>query len=492
MKKSKAANKQSEMSEYAIDVIFTNSYLRPSLEITCSEHRDSQEKEKLNPRCNPDEQKLKFKYIDSKNAIRKHTAKELVDRVLKWVQNAAECASKSCNFIRKFQSLTIMENEPKRKTPLTSQLIDHHLSGSQLQDRIKEKKKYGRLTDSEKLFIVKEVKLKKRDKKELSKILKVSYSTIRRVTAEMWSEGSKSSKWFDPVRYTKKITKRTQEKIKHFIFDRKFWVTAPQIAHFIKKNTNQEIAQNAIRRYLREDLRFSYKKGTPKPWSIDLDKLRAGRIWYSSELTKQVNQRTLLVNIDETSLSKSTFNNRSWFPKGNSGEVFSIGFKSSISLILAIISEGHYFGTTIGSTVNSMIYKQFLENLEGWLSLRYKNKYDNIILIQDNAPIHRAKIVFKFMESDDYTHAFLPPYTPEYAPVELIFAQIKAHIKRSYQKSLVDLRGNEGVRLVKDGLSRLSRETIIKCWRHSFERLNQDLSRFIHNIKLIHHDQNCS
>ena len=115
-----------------------------------------------------------------------------------------------------------MENEPKRKTPLTSQLIDHHLSGSQLQDRIKEKKKYGRLTDSEKLFIVKEVKLKKRDKKELSKILKVSYSTIRRVTAEMWSEGSKSSKWFDPVRYTKKITKRTQEKIKHFIFDRKF------------------------------------------------------------------------------------------------------------------------------------------------------------------------------------------------------------------------------------------------------------------------------
>ena len=75
------------------------------------------------------------------------------------------------------------------------------------------------------------------------------------------------------------------------------------------------------------------------------------------------------------------------------------------------------------------------------------------------------------MKSDDYTHTFLPPYIQEYALVELIFGKIKSNIKRSYQKSLVDFRGIEGVELVKDELSRLDKETIIKCWRHSFGRI---------------------
>ena len=43
------------------------------------------------------------------------------------------------------------------------------------------KEKYSRLTDSEQIFIVKVVKLKNRGKLELSKTLKISYSTIRKV-----------------------------------------------------------------------------------------------------------------------------------------------------------------------------------------------------------------------------------------------------------------------------------------------------------------------
>ena len=480
------------MGEYWIDIIFTNSYSQPPPETIDRERRDSPEEEKSDPEINPGLQSQGVKYIDSKETMSKHTEKEMLDIVLNRAQDSEDCASESNTLIQKFQSLAIIENVLKAKTPSPQLSIGSCLDSFRSEGYAKKKRKYARLTDSEKLFIVKEVKLKKRNKKELSKTLEISYSTIRRVVREMWSEGSKTSKWFDSAVYTKKITKRTQDEIKYFIYGSRSWVTASQIADYIKKNTNQEIPQSTIRRYLKEDLSFSYRKGTPKPWSVNLGKLRAVRIWYSTELIRNIDQPTLLVNIDETCLSKTAFNNRSWFPKGNSGEVFSIGFRNSISLILAITSEGDYFGATIRRTVDSKIYKQFLENLEEWLQIRDKKRHRNIILIHDNAPIHRSKILFEFTRDDGYIHAFLPPYTPEYAPVELIFGQIKSHIKKSCRKSLIDLRGNEGIELVKSELSRLDRKVIIKCWRHSLERMKQDLARFIHNIELISPGQNCS
>ena len=320
----------------------------------------------------------------------------------------------------------------------------------------------------------------------------ISISTVRRVMDQMWSEGVSTPRWFNLWTYTRKITKRTQKVIKEYVTSKRCWITAIHIADHIKEKINKEVPQNRIRKYLKESLRFSYRKGTPKPCSVDIEKLKIGRIWYSYSFLRFIPERFLLVNIDETSFSGSIFNNRSWFPKEFSGEVFSIGYKNSTSLILAITSEGDYFGSTIRQTVNGNIYIQFLGNLWGLLKNTWRNNYQNIIIIHDNAPIHRAKQWLDFMREDDFMHAFLPPYTPEYAPVELVFSQLKSNVKKNKQKHLINFRGDERVKLVANELSKLEREMIIKCWRHSFSRMEQDLNKFTNDTKAINKYQKIS
>lgn len=61
------------------------------------------------------------------------------------------------------------------------------------------------------------------------------------------------------------------------------------------------------------------------------------------------------------------------------------------------------------------------------LRLCFKGKHLAIIL--DNASIHRCKKAKKYLEKHPEVHLFyLPPYSPEYNPVELIWKWIKPKV----------------------------------------------------------------
>ena len=448
----KATNKKKETAMNPVEVILTNYYCNPLPKALCRQSRESNEEEKIYKKNKSDDWNLKNKFIDTKFAISKHSTDELLGLVRELASIRADPWSESESLTARFEDMSLVDYSLVNKDSQSALKHNQFLNHLEDNEQIGVKKKYTRLTDSEKLDIVKEVKLRKRDKKDIAKDTGVSISTIRRVVDQLWTEGVSTPRWFNFWTYTKRITKSAQKVIKEFVTSKRYWITAGHIADHIKEKINQEVPNPTIRKYLKENLRFSYRKGTPKPCSVDIEKLKIGRIWYSYSLLRSIPERTLLVNIDEASFSGSVFNNRSWFPKGLSGEVFSIGYRNSISLILAVTSEGDYFGSTIRQTVNGEIYIQFLENLWGWLKNTWKSRYQSSILIHDNAPIHRAKKCLDFMRDDDFIHAFLPPYTPEYAPVELVFSQIKSGFKKSKQKSLINLRGDEGVQLIANEL----------------------------------------
>ena len=71
--------------------------------------------------------------------------------------------------------------------------------------------------------------------------------------------------------------------------------------------------------------------------------------------------------------------------------------------------------------------KDFLRFL---YKLRHKEKKKQIILVVDNARIHHAKVVNKYCLKNNIKLVYLPPYSPEYNPIEFI----RKRIKRMYQK----------------------------------------------------------
>ncbi|KAL1930820.1 hypothetical protein VTP01DRAFT_10982 [Rhizomucor pusillus] len=52
-------------------------------------------------------------------------------------------------------------------------------------------------------------------------------------------------------------------------------------------------------------------------------------------------------------------------------------------------------------------------------------------LVMDNAPIHKAEEISKYIESRGYRCAYLPSYSPELNPIEQFWSAVKSKVKRN-------------------------------------------------------------
>ena len=68
-----------------------------------------------------------------------------------------------------------------------------------------------------------------------------------------------------------------------------------------------------------------------------------------------------------------------------------------------------------------------------------------MLLIMDNAVIHRTKEVAKLVKETGATLLFLPPYSPDLTPIELAFSKVKRILRRMREtdpfKLFVNLKG---------------------------------------------------
>jgi transposase len=55
------------------------------------------------------------------------------------------------------------------------------------------------------------------------------------------------------------------------------------------------------------------------------------------------------------------------------------------------------------------------------------NKAD--IVIMDNLPAHKSKAAEKAIKAKGAWVLFLPPYSPDLNPIEMVFAKLKAHLR---------------------------------------------------------------
>jgi transposase len=61
------------------------------------------------------------------------------------------------------------------------------------------------------------------------------------------------------------------------------------------------------------------------------------------------------------------------------------------------------------------------------------------IVVMDNLPAHKPPAVRAAIERAGAELRFLPPYSPDFSPIELAFARIKALLKKAAARTLIDL-----------------------------------------------------
>ncbi len=60
-------------------------------------------------------------------------------------------------------------------------------------------------------------------------------------------------------------------------------------------------------------------------------------------------------------------------------------------------------------------------------------------LVMDNHPVHRSRLVQKFLKSHVVRYVFFPPYSPELNPIEEVWSKFKQYLKRAKARTVDDL-----------------------------------------------------
>ena len=84
----------------------------------------------------------------------------------------------------------------------------------------------------------------------------------------------------------------------------------------------------------------------------------------------------------------------------------------------------------IDKPVNSAIFKAYLEQC------LVPTLRPGDIVVMDNLSSHKSDDVRRIIEAADASLLYLPPYSPDFNPIEQAFSKIKAHLRNAAERSV--------------------------------------------------------
>ena len=132
------------------------------------------------------------------------------------------------------------------------------------------------------------------------------------------------------------------------------------------------------------------------------------------------------------------------------------------SFLLGISSTGEYFGQLVGGGVTSTVYSAFLVDLAKFDSSK------TIYIVQDNAPIHKSRLVLATSHIHGIKAINTPGYFPQGNAVELMFALIKHKLKKMHTA------GKQALLVSLDyTLYTIPKASIMKMFKHAYEDIRR-------------------
>ena len=138
-----------------------------------------------------------------------------------------------------------------------------------------------------------------------------------------------------------------------------------------------------------------------------------------------------LIFIDESGLSTKMARLRGWAPKGERCR--------------AAIPHGHWKTVTFvgGLTLTGFVAPMLLDGpMDGECFLAWVEQMlaptlrPGDIVVMDNLAAHKVAGVRQAIEACGAKLHYLPPYSPDFNPIENAFAKLKAHVRKSAARTL--------------------------------------------------------
>jgi transposase len=126
---------------------------------------------------------------------------------------------------------------------------------------------------------------------------------------------------------------------------------------------------------------------------------------------------------DEAGVRSDAHSGTTWAPRGKTPIVSTTGARFGMNLISAISRTGQMHFAVVEGRVTAEVFVEYLRRL-------IHGRRRPVFLVVDGHPTHKSAMVRRFVESvsERLQLFFLPPYSPELNPDELVWNDLKNHI----------------------------------------------------------------
>lgn len=257
--------------------------------------------------------------------------------------------------------------------------------------------------------------------RKVSKIIKVPSCSIFR-----WVK-DKSKYLLESNKFTR--VRKITTSIKDFIIStitNSPLLTAKDIVKSVYNNFNLILSETTVLKFFKKEC-ITYKKISKKYYYKDLNLLLEQKTQFSKTLSNICSKD--IISIDETYFYNNMTNNYGWSKKGSKITTYLPVKKNKLSVLVAISDSKIIKSQIFSKNVSSSDFITFIKNLN------VKNKY----LLMDNVSFHKSKEIRDTVKNNNNLLLFIPPYSPEFNPIELFFSNLKRKCKKDYYK-IIDLK----------------------------------------------------
>ena len=140
----------------------------------------------------------------------------------------------------------------------------------------------------------------------------------------------------------------------------------------------------------------------------------------------ELSENTVLLAQDESRFASESSRITSWSAKGDSISYSGYRYGTSLNCFGSFnLHTGHLI-SSFHNTGNA------LTTIEHFTLVREYYGDKPIAYLIDNASWHKTKKVLEYCEENNITLLFLPPYSPEFNPIERVWSFLKSKVKNIY------------------------------------------------------------
>ena len=293
---------------------------------------------------------------------------------------------------------------------------------------------------------------------------KLSASTLHCISRADVKSLWNLSKWMWDAIKAEGVSAQVGQTIQSILRQPRTPITLSEIQVEVNERQDTSVWKSRIRRYIKGVMKFSYTKGSSRPPKVLSDQNRTSKACFWVDLLSLLMDDAYIVNVDKSWFNRSLKQMYSWLPKGKGGSIVHESWKGRSSLLLGVWAAGGWVGMVKSGTVKSREFLVFAKILERIIRSWISNENRQLVILLDNAPTHSSRSAMNVYGDMSSRFMFLPPYSPEVAPVELYFGAIKRKMRRQLLRIKIDFDKQEGADAILHFWAQIKESSCIKFW----------------------------